>query len=78
MFEVLFKQRQMPVGQTVTQTRTLGEERFRKFVVSANVTPDMGTPMNSNAAEETKIVPKGVEGNDFLFVAKPIRKTPEP
>ena len=50
----------MPVGQTVTQSRSLGEEGFRKFAGSANVTPDMGTPMNSNAAEETMIVTKGV------------------
>ena len=68
----------MPVGQTVTQTRALSEERFRKFVGSANVTSDMGTPMNSNAAKETKIVSKGVERKDSVLVAKPIRKTTKP
>ena len=75
LFEVLFKQWQMPVGQTVMQTRALSEKGFRKLAGSANVTPDMGTPMNSNAAEETIIVPIGVKRNDSFLVAKPIRKT---
>ena len=68
----------MPVGQTVTQTWTLGEESLRKFAGSAHVVSHMSTPMNSNATKETKIVPKGVERKDSVLVAKPIRKTTEP
>ena len=78
LFEVLFKQRQMLVGQTVTQAWALGEESFSKLAGSANVVSCISTPMNSNAAEETKIVPKGVERKNAALVAKPIRKTPEP
>ena len=51
LFEVLFKQRQMPVGQTVTQAWAVGEEGFRN---------NMSTPMHSNAAEEAINVPIGV------------------
>ena len=57
LFEVLFKQRQMPFGQTVTQAWVLGKEGFRKLAGSANVVSHMGTPMNCDAAEEAKIVP---------------------
>ena len=78
LFEVLFKQRQMPVSQTVTQAWALGEESFRKFAGSSLVVSYISTPMNSNAAEETKIVPKGVQRHDSALVAKPIRKAPEP
>ena len=77
LLEVFFKQRQVFVGQTVTQAWPLGEEGFRKFAGSAHVVSYMCTPMNSNAAEETIIVPKGVQSNDVSFVAKPIRKAPK-
>ena len=77
LFEVLFKQRQMPVGQTVTQAWVSGEESFRKFAGSSHVVSYMGTPMNSNAAEEAVLVPIGVERKDSALVAKPIRKTPK-
>ena len=68
----------MLVGQTVTQAGALGEESFSKLAGSSNVVSYMGTPMNSNAAEGTKIVPKGVQRKDSVLVAKPIRKTAEP
>ena len=53
----------------------LGEEGFRKLAGSANVASYMSTPMNSNAAEETMIVPIDVKRNDSFLVVKPIRKT---
>ena len=68
----------MPVGHTVTQAWVLGEEGFRKLAGSSPVVSYMGTPMNCNAAEETKIVPKDVERNNSSLVAKPIRKAPKP
>ena len=77
LFEVLFKQRQMLVGQTITQAWPLSEEGFRTFVGSAHVVSYMRTPMNSNAAEETKLVAKGVKENDVSLVAKPIGKATE-
>ena len=77
LFEVLFKQRQTPVGQTVTQAGALGKESFRKLADSANVVSHMGPQMNCNAAEETKIVSKGVQRKDSVLVAKLIRKTAE-
>ena len=78
LFEVLFKERQMPVGQMVTQAWVLGEEGFRKLTGSANVALYRGPLMNCNATEETKIVSIDVERKNSMFVAKPIRKTPEP
>ena len=68
----------MLVGQTVPQAGALGKESFNKLAGSANVVSHMSTPMNCNAAKETKIVPKGVERKDSMLVAKPIRKPPEP
>ena len=68
----------MLVGQTVTQAWALGEESFSKFAGSSNVVSYMGTPMNCNAAEETKIVSKSVQRHESRLVAKLIRKTPEP
>ena len=72
LFEVLFKQRQMPVGQTVTKAWTLGEESSIKFAGSANVVSHMGSP-----DEDAMIVPIGVKRNDSFLIAKPLRKTPE-
>ena len=77
LFEVLFKQRQMFVSQTVTQAGPLGKESFLKFASFAHVVSHMSTPMNGDAAEEATIVPIGVERKDSVFVAQPIRKTPE-
>ena len=67
----------MLVGQTITQAWALGEESFSKFAGYANIVFYRGTPMNGNAAYKTKIVTKGVQRNDFFFVAKPIRKASE-
>ena len=64
----------MLVGQTVTQAWALSEESFSEFAGYANIVSYMSTLMNGNAAYETKIVTKGVQGNDFCFVAKPIGK----
>ena len=78
LFEVLFKQRQMLVGHTVTKAGALGKESFSKFAGSANVAFCISTPMNCNATEETKIVSINVERKNSVLVAKPIRKTTEP
>ena len=78
LFEVPFKERQMLVCQTVMQGWALGQESFSKFAGSSNVVSYMGTQMNRNAAEETKIVTNGVQKHESRLVAKPIRKTTEP
>ena len=78
LFEVLFKQRQVLVGQTVTQAWTLGKEGFLKFSGFTHVVSYMGTPMNGDAAKEATIVPIGVQRQNSAFVAKPIRKMPTP
>ena len=68
----------MPVGHTVTKAGVLGKEILSKFAGSANVAFCISTPMNCNAAEETKIVSKGVKRHEPHLIAKPIRQTTEP
>ena len=77
LFEVLFKQGQMLVGQPIAQAWTLSEEGFLKLTGFAHVVSHMGTPMNSDAAKETTIVPIGVQRQNSVLVAKAIGKTPE-
>ena len=73
LFEVLFKQGQVLVGQTVTKAGTLSEEGFLKLSGFAHVVSDLRTPMNSDAAEKATIVPIGVQRQNSVLVAKPIR-----
>ena len=78
LFEVPFKQGQVLVAQAITKARTLGEEEFLKFSGFAHVVSGICPPMNSNAAEEATIVPIGVQRQNSVLLAKPIRKTPVP
>ena len=73
LFEVLFKQGQVLVGQTVTKAGTLSEEGFLKLSGFAHVVSDLRTPMNSDAAEEATIVPIGVQRQNSGLAAKPNR-----
>ena len=73
LFEVLFKQRQMLVGQTVTKAGSLSEEGFLKLSGFTHVVSDLRTPMNSDAAEEATVVPIGVQRQNSGLAAKPIR-----
>ena len=73
LFEVPFKQGQVFVGQTVTKAGTLSEEGVLQLSGFAHVVPHLRSPMNSDAAEEATIVPIGVQRENSVLVAKPIR-----
>ena len=73
LFEVLFKQGQVLVGQTVTKAETLSEEGFLKLLGFTHVVSHLRTPMNSDAAEKATIVPIGVQRQNSGLAAKPIR-----
>ena len=73
LFEVLFKQGQMLVGQPVTQAWTLGKEGCLKLTGFAHVVSHMCTPINRDAAEEATFVLIGVQRQNPALVAKPIR-----
>ena len=73
LFEMLFKQGQVLVGQAITKARALGKEGFLKFSGFAHVVSHMSTPMNSEAAEEATIVPIGVQRQNSGLVAEKIR-----
>ena len=77
LFEMSFKQRQMLVGQPVTQTRTLGKEGLLKLAGFTHVVSHMRTPMHSDAAEEATVVLISVQGQNSVLVAQPIRKATE-
>ena len=78
LFEVPFKQGQVLVGQTVTEAGTLSKEGVLQLSGFAHVVPHLRSPMNSDAAEEATIVPIGVQRQNSVLVAKPIRETPLP
>ena len=73
LFEMLFKQGQVLVGQAATKARAFGEKGFLEFSGFAHIVSHMRTPMNSNAAEEATLVPIGVQSQNSALVAEPIR-----
>ena len=77
LFEMSFKQRQVLVGQPITQAWTLGKEGLLKLAGFTHVVSHMRTPMHSDAAEEATVVLISVQRQNSALVAKPIRKAPE-
>ena len=77
LFEMTFKQRQMLVGQPVTQAWPLGKEGLLKRAGFTHVVPHMGTTMHSDTPEEATVVLIGVQGQNSTLVAQPIRKAPK-
>ena len=77
LFEMTFKQRQMLVGQPVTQAWPLGKEGLLKRAGFTHVVPHIGTTMHSNTPEEATVVLICVQGQNSTLVAQPIRKAPK-
>lgn len=78
LLEMPFEFRQVSQSQTISKSRINCEEAFCEFPGSASKTIYTSASMDSQAAKQTKtkIVVESVKGNDFSFVAKPIRKAP--
>ena len=72
-----FKQMEM-LSSDNSEFRMSGKEASGKFSGSSDIILFIGSLMNSQAPEETKMVIESVKRNDFSFVSNPIRQPTKP